>query len=85
MAERGVTRKCRSEACAKWSEFPKDDPARACTFCGAEYGKITLGLDVILTTSTSKYPGGKASKAQTQATSVPRPKPGEFGGGRVRA
>lgn len=79
MTDKGVDRKCRSEACGRWSVFPQDDPAAECTFCGERYGHITLGMDVIRHGTTSKYPAGKADKAQLQVTKLAAPKRGEFG------
>lgn len=75
MSERGVERKCRSEACGKWTFFPTGDPAKACSFCGAEYGHVSLGMDVLVKNS----PKPRHLKAQSEATSIPRPKPGEIG------
>jgi hypothetical protein len=72
----GFDRKCRSETCGKWSNFEPMQIGRTCTFCGADYGPITLGLDVELHST----PERAAPRAQARAMIVPKPRKGEFGG-----
>lgn len=76
-AVRGTERKCRSEACGKWWFFGADTAmsTSVCPFCRTPYGKIELGLDV----TRFKTPAVKTPKVQTEASSVPAPKRGEFG------
>lgn len=38
-------RKCRREACSKWSAFAQESPGQSCPHCRAAYGRLELGLD----------------------------------------
>lgn len=72
----GVDRKCR--VCGLWHYFKNDDTKSRdrCPDCGAEYGRITLGLDATRFASPKpKLPKG----LQVAARPVPKPKHGEYG------
>jgi hypothetical protein len=77
MAVIGIDRKCRR--CGKWHYFKNGVDANRdrCPECGAEYGHVELGLDA----TRFAGPKPKLPKAlQMQATKLPKPKPGEYGG-----
>ena len=83
MAERsiyGFDRRCRK--CAKWSyEEGPLDVLGECPFCGAAYGRLSLGDDV----PRRRNPPPQLGKAERQAIreakaamKVSKPKPGEY-------
>jgi len=71
----GLDRKCRSEACGKWSSFKPGDRAVVCPWCATPYGKLELGNDV----HRYSQPSAPRMKAQPKIIVVDPPKPGEFG------
>lgn len=80
-ATKYLHRKCRREACGKWSVFRAGDPEPdACTFCGHPFGKLAVGLDVQdAKTGDPEITGRDAREAPTvPAMKLPAVKPGDF-------
>lgn len=77
-AAKYLHRKCRREACSKWSLFRASDPRPvACTFCQAPYGPLELGMDV--QDATTSEPDLKGRDApQKPLTKLPDVRPGDF-------
>jgi hypothetical protein len=79
-AAKYLHRKCRREACGKWSLFRADDRKTAeCVFCGNPFGRLEVGLDVQDTTTAQPEPMLRVGDAKPlPAVKLPDVKPGDF-------
>ena len=77
-ATKYLHRKCRREACARWTAFRSTDrKTDACSFCGAPYGRLEVGLDV--QSQSASEPVEKRREAPSiPAANLPDLKPGDF-------
>lgn len=79
-AAKYLHRKCRREACSKWSVFRVSDRRTdRCTFCSAEFGRLEVGMDV----QDGKISEPVDRTAKREAPSIPAAKlpdvaPGDF-------
>lgn len=77
-AAKYLHRKCRREACSKWSLFRATDRrADACVFCGAAYGRLEVGLDVQSQSPTEPIERPREAPS-IPAAKLPDVHPGDF-------
>lgn len=77
-AAKYLHRKCRREACSKWTCFRATDRSTgACSFCGAEYGRLAVGLDVQSKSATEPVEQPREAPS-VPAMKLPDVKPGDF-------
>lgn len=70
----GYDRQCRK--CLKWTAFSGGlNKAQSCSFCGANYGALVLGMDV----PREKSKGESSPKDQMRAPVASDFKPGDYG------
>ena len=78
-ATKFLHRKCRRAACSKWSLFRLGDRRTAeCTFCGAPYGRLEVGLDVQDSSRSEPDAWGPREKRPEPAMKLEDTKPGDF-------
>lgn len=78
-AAKYLHRKCRREACRKWSLFRLGDQRPTeCTFCGAPFGKLEVGLDVQDANTRDPAEPVRIAPGQASAVRLDPVKPGDF-------